>query len=350
MKEVDYIIVGCGLAGIAFCEQLIEHNKSFVVFDDSSQQSSLVATGLYNPVILKRFTEVWKAKEQLGLVTSFYEQLEEKFQVQLDYKIPIFRRFASVEEQNDWFTASDKPSLVGYLSTQLIKNMNPSVLAPYGFGKVLQTGRVDTDNLILHYKKYLIESNLYSKDSFDYSTLNIKDNDLEYKDITARNIVFAEGFGMLKNPYFKELPLNVAKGEIITIKAPGLKIDYVLKSSIFVVPLGSDLYSVGATYNWEDKTNAITIRAKGELINKLKDLITCDFEVVHQVAGIRPTVKDRRPLVGLHPVHKNLAILNGLGTRGVMLAPYVAKALFNHIENGKPLEIDIDIRRFKIIL
>lgn len=60
--EVDYIIVGCGLAGIAFCEQLRQNNKSFVVFDNSSQHSSTVAAGLYNPVILKRFTEVGELK------------------------------------------------------------------------------------------------------------------------------------------------------------------------------------------------------------------------------------------------------------------------------------------------
>jgi glycine oxidase len=62
MKELDYIIVGCGLAGVSFCEELRAHGKSFVVFDDQSQQSSIVAAGLYNPVILKRFTAVWKAK------------------------------------------------------------------------------------------------------------------------------------------------------------------------------------------------------------------------------------------------------------------------------------------------
>ncbi|MEN8835167.1 MAG: NAD(P)-binding protein, partial [Polaribacter sp.] len=63
--KLDYIIVGLGLAGLAFAEQLIKANKSFVVFEDSSQTSSLVAGGVYNPVILKRFTPVWNAKEQL---------------------------------------------------------------------------------------------------------------------------------------------------------------------------------------------------------------------------------------------------------------------------------------------
>ena len=76
--KVDYIIVGLGLAGLAFVEELIQANKSFIVFEDDSQTSSLVAGGVYNPVILKRFSPVWNAKEQLAIALPFYENLEKK--------------------------------------------------------------------------------------------------------------------------------------------------------------------------------------------------------------------------------------------------------------------------------
>jgi len=346
MKHVDYIIVGCGLAGIAFCEQLIQNQKSFVVFDNQSQLSSIVAAGLYNPVTLKRFTEVWRAKEQLALALPYYKHLEQKLQVKLDYKLPIYRRFASIEEQNNWFTASDKPALEKYLSVELIKNNNPFITAQFGFGKVNHTGRIDTATLIRHYKQFLIAQNSYKSETFDCNNLKLKQASIGYNDLIAKHIVFAEGFGMMTNPFFNELPLNVAKGEVITIKAPELKIDFMLKSSVFVVPEGNDLYSVGATYNWKDKTHQITTEARSELVSNLKELITCDFEVVDQRAGIRPTVKDRRPLVGRHPLHKQMAILNGLGTRGVMIAPDVAKALYDHLENRIPLEKEININRF----
>ncbi|MEZ4802022.1 MAG: FAD-binding oxidoreductase [Gelidibacter sp.] len=346
MNEVDYIIVGCGLAGIAFCEQLDSNGKTYLVFDDKSQQSSAVAAGLYNPVVLKRFTEVWKAKQQLALALPYYHKLETKLKVKLNHPLPVFRRFASIEEQNDWFIASDKPNLAPYLSSILVKNDNSSVVAPLGFGEVLQTGRIDTKLLTKSYKNKLKLEKRYVYETFEYAYLKIGDTVLEYKDIKANHIVFAEGFGMVHNPIFNDLPLNVAKGEVITIKAPDLKIDYVLKSSIFVIPEGNDLYSVGATYNWKDKTHQTTEEAKNELVFQLKELITCNFEIVDQRAGIRPTVKDRRPLVGLHPIYKNVAILNGLGTRGVMVAPYVAKQLFEHIEFGNPLDKEIDIKRF----
>ena len=101
--KIDYIIVGLGLAGLAFAEELVNAKKSFLVFEDDSQTSSLVAGGVYNPVILKRFTPVWNAKEQLEIALPFYESLELKFNQKFDEKFQTKKAFKSIEEQNNWF-------------------------------------------------------------------------------------------------------------------------------------------------------------------------------------------------------------------------------------------------------
>lgn len=344
---LDYIIVGSGLAGIAFSEFACNNKKSFVVINNQSQNSSKIAGGLYNPVILKRFSEVWQAQEQLDLLYSFYGNIEKKLRVKLDYRLPLLRKFYSVEEQNNWFTASDKPNLSKFLSTDLITKKWDEIDSPFNFGEVLHSGYLDTALLLEEYKKYLISINCYQEETFDYSQLITYSEYVEYKDVKAKHIIFAEGFGMLLNPFFSKLPLDGTKGELLLIKAPNLNVDVILKSSIFVIPLGNDLYKVGATYNWEDKTNVPTEAAKKELVANLSELIYCDFEIIDHYAGVRPTVKDRRPLVGSHPIHKNIHVLNGLGTRGVMLAPAMALALFNNIENDIPLDKNIDITRIK---
>lgn len=343
---VDYIVVGLGLAGISFCETLKKNKKNFLVFDDTSQQSSGVAGGMYNPVILKRFTEVWKAKEQLSLAIPFYKNIEENFSIKLNYKVPVYRRFTSVEEQNMWFEAADKPSLQEFLSTKLIKNTNQYIDAEFGYGEVLETGRIDTAKLQDVYKEYLIENNQIRFEKFEHNALQFENENLIYKGIKVKNIVFADGFGLKSNPFFDYLPLNGTKGELLTIIAPDLNIDYVIKSSVFIIPLGEGFYRVGATYKWKDKTNIATEEAEKELLDKLNTFLKCDYEVISHVAGIRPTVTDRRPLIGTHPKHSNVHILNGLGSRGVMIAPYVADQLYNHIENNIPLEKEIDIKRF----
>jgi len=68
--------------------------------------------------------------------------------------------------------------------------------------------------------------------------------------------------------------------------------------------------------------------------------------VVNQLAGIRPTVTDRRPLVGQHPKYKNLYVLNGFGSRGVLIAPFASLQLLNSIETGSTIHSEMDISRF----
>lgn len=345
--KYDYIIVGLGLAGISFCEQLRNNNKTFIVFDDSSQKSSIVAGGLYNPVILKRFTSVWKSDTQLDLAIKHYADLEDLLQVTVDYKIPVYRKFASVEEQNNWFAASDKPKLTKYLSTKIITNKNNAVNADFGFGRVLHTGRIDVNKLVTSYKTFLDTKGVLIQEAFDYDALNIEDEELNYKNNSANHIVFSEGFGVTKNTFFKNLPLKPTKGEVLTIHAPELKIDFVLKGPVFIIPLGNDFYSVGATYELNDLTHTNTDKAKTKLLEGLNSMISCAFTITNQRAGIRPTVKDRRPLVGRHKDYKSMYLLNGLGTRGVMIGPYVAKQLFEFIEAGVPLEKEISLSRVK---
>ncbi|WP_264560460.1 NAD(P)/FAD-dependent oxidoreductase [Flavobacterium sp. N2270] len=342
---IDYLIVGAGIAGVSFSEIAIQNNKSVLVFDDGSQPSSKVAGGMYNPVILKRFSEVWKAKEQLALSTVFYKQLEEKLFCKFDYNVPVLRVFNSIEEQNNWFQASDKPNLSPFLSTTLLNNTNVSINAKFGFGEVYQTGYLDVNCLVDAYSKYLIVNNLLISERIDYSLFEFGDDFVAYKDVKAKNVIFAEGFGMHSNPFFKDLPLDGTKGELLLIKSADLKIESIINASIFIIPIGKDCYKVGATYDWNDKTNTTTEEAKTELLSKLEELINCKYEVLEHFAGVRPTVKDRRPLVGLHPNHPNMYILNGLGTRGVMLGPFLAHQLFNYIENNIPLDEEINIDR-----
>jgi glycine oxidase len=343
---VDYIIVGSGLAGISFAEMAMGNNKSIVVFDNESQNSSKIAGGLYNPVILKRFSEVWQAQEQLNLMRDFYVNLTKKIDSTFNFQMPILRKFFSIEEQNNWFAASDKVALTPFLSSTLIYKKMEGIDAPYGYGEVLQTGYVDTALLLTKYKEYLLFNDLLRNEAFYYGGLIFEEDCVSYKDLKAKHIIFAEGFGMHANPFFKDLPLDGTKGELFIIKAPQLDIDCVVNTSVFILPIGNDLFKVGATYNWKDKTDLPTEEGRTELIERIKEIILCDFEIMEHFAGVRPTVRDRRPLVGTHSEYKRVHILNGLGTRGVMLGPAMAKELFDNIENEIPLNSEIDIQRF----
>ena len=352
MKEVDYLVVGLGIAGITFCEELEKNNKSFIVYDTGDFASTKVSAGVINPVVLKRFTPVWNAKLHIDSSINFYKELGMKLGNSLFNRMPMLRIFKSVEEQNNWMVASDKNELESFIKPIIIKNENASINAPFGFGEVNNTGKIDPLVLISYYKDYLQKNEKYDHQIFDYKILQTDQNQIIYKNIISKKIVFCEGASIKMNPFFpqnelnKNVPLVIPnKGEYIVIKSPELQLKSMLKSSLFIIPLGNDLYKVGATYDREDHTVKITDRAKKEMKDKLKDILNCNFEVIDQVAGIRPTTRDRRPFLGSLNNNDNIVFYNGLGTRGITSAPSLAKTLFAFTDKGIEIPKEMNIKR-----
>jgi len=344
--QVDYIVVGFGLAGMAMCKELEDQNRTFVVVNDCSQKSSRVAAGVFNPVILKRFTPVWNAKEQLENLFPFYQEISQKLGKNYLTFFDTYKVFKSVEDQNNWFMACDNPLLEKYLNPQISKDNIQGIQYFEGFGHVQGTGRVLVNQVLDDYKSYLVSKDQYINHSFNYKNLEITVDGVVYNEFKSTKIVFAEGFGLKNNPFFNDLPLTGTKGEMLFIKAPDLKLTSQVKSALFILPMGGDVYWVGATFNWTDKTLEPTAAGRKELIEKLENIIEVPYKIVEQFGGIRPTVKDRKPLVGKHPKYENLVVFNGLGTRGVMIAPTVAKQLYQHLEANIPLPKEVDIARF----
>ena len=188
--KVDYLIVGLGLAGLAFVEELIKANKSFIVFEDDSQTSSLVAGGVYNPVILKRFSPVWNAKEQLAIALPFYENLEKKFNQTFDQKFVIKKAFKSTEDQNNWFSAFDKPTVAPFLDDTLDKNTYAGVKGSHYFGNVKEGGRIDTHKLVEAYRQYLKNNQKIRFEKFYHNDILFEGNLVTYNNLKASKIVF----------------------------------------------------------------------------------------------------------------------------------------------------------------
>lgn len=345
MKEADYIIVGLGIAGIAFCEQLERHGHSFVVFDTAEEAATAVAGGTINPVVLKRFTPVWKAAEFFAEALTFYREVSKKLKTPLVEVIPIHRILNNVLEQNDWLLASDSSKLSPFLSSEIFTNENLSVTMPFGFGKVHQAFKINTENILSSYREYLLKKDRLIAEKFDHTKMISVQESIQYQNYAAKRIVFAEGAAAIHNPYFKVDCLIPKKGEYIIFKAPQLRLKCILKGSFFVIPMGDDLYKAGATFAHGDTSFATTTRGRDQLVTAVKKIINCPFEVVDQVTGMRPTVKDRRPLLG-RLSEDNLIFFNGLGTRGLLMAPLLAKTLYDYAENNIPLSEEINIKRY----
>lgn len=345
MQQLDYIVVGLGIAGISFCEQLQRNNKSFMVIDQSETGSTGRSGGVFNPTVLKRFTAAWNASTFYPVARKFYSQLSEKFDANIFEETPVLRIFKSVEEQNNWTVASDKRELQHFLSSELIRNTNPAINAPFGFGAVLGTGQIDTHNLLTRYRNILTSKERLVPEEFQYNMLQSSEDKVIYKNLSASRIVFAEGAKVIQNPFFPKHALTGNKGEYVLIKAPELKLMALLKGPVYVIPQGNDTYKVGATYSRDEYSLEPTQNAKEEILSKLESFINCPYEVLDQTAGVRPTTRDHRPLLGAWGADSKLIFLNGLGSRGFLMAPLLAEILYGHLENNVPLPKEMDIER-----
>jgi len=351
LKTVDYIIVGQGVAGSCMALKLLENNKTFIVIDDNAHKASAIAAGIYNPVVLKRFAIVWNAFYQIQLLRKVFFSFEQLLNQKYVFEFPVFRIFNDENEKKTWLKKSDRMDLTDFLSKDFTKlDSFNNINQPLGTGEVQHTGRVDLTKLLPDFKKYLIDKELCLDESFDYSQLLIEDNKVIYKGIEAKKIIFSEGFHIKQNPWFNQLPIIGVKGEVLRIKTEAELPDAVVKAKEFLMPLGNHEYFVGATYDRDNVDYEITGAAKENLETGLKQFLSDDFEVVDQKASIRPTVSDRRPIIGAHPKYKSLICLNGMGTRGTMLAPAMVEELYNHLENGTLINKEADISRFYTLI
>lgn len=346
--EKDYLIVGQGIAGSVLAYSLIQQGKRVLLLDENNAySSSKVAAGLYNPIVFKRIVKSWMVDDVLPVANELYANMEDAFGKKFHFKREIVKLFISEEERSFWNSKAAQADLTHFLSNELAMSFHTDFIHnPYGCSFVKQSGYADVNVLLDSMKNYLIQLESYQFTKFDFDALTLLPSGVEYKGIKATKILFCEGYKVTSNPYFNWLPMVLTKGEILQVRIPNFECEKVVNKGVFILPLGGDLYKVGATYEWKDLSESPTERGKSELVEKLKQVIKVPFEVVAHEAGVRPTVKDRRPVIGIHPDYPQLGIFNGMGTKAILLAPYFALQFCTYLEGASILNPEVDIKRF----
>lgn len=343
MKNVDFIIVGDGYAALFFAHQLIKHHKTFLIFSGGEKSASQVSAGIINPVVLKKFTTFWKAQEQIDFLKKTLVEIESYTGKNYLIDENIRRIFHDENEKKLWLKKRENSELSEFLSPEfeklnILKN-------PYSTGKVQQSARLDVSGFFEGMLNFLNKKQYLIKEKFNYKKLNASEN--SYQDIHYSNIVFAEGMGVLENPFFSSIHVNANKGHHIKIKLnEKLNHNYTIKKKHFLFPVNDDLYYYGGTYDREQLHHKIDESAIEQLINGISEFYDKDFEIVAKQFGFRPTVKDRRPILGPHNDFPNLYVFNGLGARGILNGCYFSSLLYRHIEENIPLPNEVLLERF----
>ncbi|MFP4089275.1 MAG: NAD(P)/FAD-dependent oxidoreductase [Cyclobacteriaceae bacterium] len=344
--KIDYLLIGQGVAGSALATHLIEAGAKIKVLDMNKQHTaSWAAAGLYNPITGRQMVKTWLADELFPYLQRYYRHAENISGTRFLHPKPIYRPFVSMEEQNDWLAKADNNAFSEFVEKVHVKpHYDEMISNSYGGLLLKQSGYLDLPAYIAGIRRWLQEQDVYEERQFEAARLKIHDSSVEYDDIRAEKIIFCDGPDASSQPFFSWLPFQLVKGEVLTIR-PERDFEVVFNRGIFILPADGQ-YKVGSTYNHHDLTFTPTQQGRNYLEEKMRKFCKFRYTVSGHIAGVRPATQDRKPFIGLHPVQKPLAIFNGLGTKGVSLAPYFARQFSSHLMREKSLDDAVDVKRF----
>ncbi|GAB4051373.1 NAD(P)/FAD-dependent oxidoreductase [Spirosoma litoris] len=348
----DFLLVGQGVAGSALAWTLDQRGCSVILADDPSLPSaSAVAAGVVNPLTGRKLVHTWKADELFPFLHHFYSDIEQQLGVRFFHPKNIYRPFRSIAEQTAYLELTNDPGVQAYVS-KAVDNQQYSqfINNPFGGLEVTQAGWLDLTEFVRIIKGYFIKKNQYYEGRVVLDDLKISDNKVELKGVTVGKVIFCDGVQARENPLFDWLPYNPVKGQILTALAEGYSIKNIVNQGIFILPVRDGLLKIGATYSWHDLDWQTTEDGREFLESKVRELLKIPYQVVAQQAGIRPSTKDRRPFIGLHPTQPVVGIFGGMGTKGVSLAPYLAEQFTRYLLDGEDLEPEANISRYVSLL
>ena len=335
------LIVGQGVAGTMLALELEQRGVDIHIIDKGVNHSSEIAAGIINPLVFRRTTLAWGLEQSWDLCRATYRALEEKLDQSFFHTKPMRRLFASEQEAKLWKVKCQEEAFkkhIGYCDSheQLEYAQNT-----FGQGKIHEAHHIDVRSFLNETRAYFVAQGKLTEREINYRDIEKQLSKGEWQ-----GVVFCQGFENIYNPYFNFLPIYTTKGEILTVHSPRISQDELLNRKCFLLPITNGNFRVGSTYQWATTNLNTTEEARDEILGNLNTLINVSVDLVDQQAGIRPTTPDRRPILGAHPNNPNLYILNGLGTRGYLLAPWCAQVLADFIIEQKEIPREMNLNRF----
>lgn len=327
--HVDYIVAGQGIAGTLLSYELMQAGKTVMVIDQpNDRRASLVAGAVINPLSGKAYNPAQDADRFIPLALKTYKALETLLgNVLLEQKKLYV--FPEKEEQALAFEQArlnDANTQLQWMPAKDYADWDNLFTAQQGIGIQEPLWQVAAAELLSRWRDHLIQRNAYRAASLNYDVLNVKGEQVVYEDITAKGIIFCEGAAAATNPFLKMLPFTRNRGDVLLVSVPGLPAQ-IYHRGLRLVPRAGGVFWCGSNYRWNFDNLEPDEHWREAARTALHQWLKLPFTIEQHLVAERPTTAGQVPLVGLHPQNKNIAVLNGLGTRGFSSGPYWAAQL-----------------------
>jgi glycine/D-amino acid oxidase-like deaminating enzyme len=346
MKITEVLIVGQGLAGTLLSHELNKLQINHLVISNQKSGASHIAAGMYNPLVFKRLTKSWMVDELLPVMQQTYQEFEKILHLDLLHQIAI-AKVIPVEQKSWWLERINSQQLHNYFDQFISSAEIPGLAENLILARIKNSGFINLLKLLQHYQLYLEKQNQLIVDDFSYNALELKNGAVVYKNTQAQKIVFCEGAAAQNNPWLPEGIFYPAKGDVLEVFIETLDTKYIINKDIFILPKGNHRFVVGSTYIHQFSDTRPDPENAQMLLYKAQKLVKSPIRLLKHQAGVRPTVKDRRPVLGFSQQIPAIAFFNGLGTKGVMTGPYFAKLMAKALSTGStPIDAEVSISRF----
>jgi len=372
MIDTEFLIIGQGISGTFLSWYLHKNNRSYIVIDNNDPiVASRVAAGIINPVTGRRIVQTWMIDTLLPYALDAYTELGHELNIEAISQKNIIDFFPSPQmliaftekfkEDPKYLRMPANPLQWRGGRVDNESNRDGQATRPggvpeqyfnydFGYGEIDPSYAVNLAGILPAWRTRLKNNSQLIEEDFSLDNLIINENNINYNDITATKIIFCDGAACANNPYFKNLPFAANKGQALIIRNTEIPKNNIFKKGLTIVPGKDDFFWIGSSYEWDFTDINPSIDFLEKTTAQLKHWIKSPFTIEKHLATLRPATLERRPFVGLHPQHRQIGILNGMGTKGCSLAPWFANQLVNHLINNEPILPEANVNRFKRIL
>lgn len=335
-----FVIVGQGISGTMLSWHLLKKGADVTVADEyQPNSSSHIAGGLMNPITGRRFVKTWMADTIFPFAETVYHEMESVLNVKFLHPIPIHKILYTTEAINDWSTRCGDAQYKPYLSNETLFELDQKFYFTKHAFEINGGFWVNSTLLLNTYRQWLKNQNRLIEGYHTWQELQHQ--------FTDAIIVFCNGVVSQEKSPFAAMPFTPTKGEVLMVEIPDFKLPAVINGEITLLATAQPhIFYAGATMHQRFDNDKPSESGLYELKAALDATLKVPYKVVDHLASVRPAVKDRRPLVGFHHTSKNMAIFNGMGTKGFSLSPYLASTFTDTLLEGNTIVPEINVARF----
>jgi glycine/D-amino acid oxidase-like deaminating enzyme len=342
--QVDFLIVGQGLAGSLLAKALLRRGRSVHVVDDRwKSSSSQVAAGLMTPLTGRRFT---LTKDYPELFASAQARLTE---LDVFRPIQVYRMFVDEEQRAKGLKRTECTSCQPFIArvTSVRGELDAGLTDAFG-GALMNGAWVDLPKLMSDVRAELAAAGSLTEACFDPADAVADAEGVSWRDIRAGALVYCDGYKSAQRGPFTYLPWQPAKGEALTLRSDVPGKPFILNREGWALPLGQGVWRTGTNWQWDQLDETVNEAQKQKLIGRFRGYFGRDVavEVTAHIAGVRPCTSDNHPLMGSHPTLPRTHLFNGLGPRGTVWAPAMADEMAAYLSEGRALRPECNLSRF----